>query len=166
MTTNEHGGDRHTVDARLTAAQRADEALRLRLNRVPYRDIARRVGYSNPGSAYRAVERALKNLPRENALALRTQELETLDAVQAKIMGRILDEKTPDLWAIDRVLAIMDRRARLMGLYDAIDTSGVDEFKAVLKAWASTLTAEVAADEERLDRTSGQITDGKDNTRD
>jgi len=159
VTTNEHGGDRHTVDARLTAAQRADEALRLRLNRVPYRDIARRVGYSNPGSAYRAVERALKNLPRENALALRTQELETLDAVQSKIMGRILDAKSPDLWAIDRVLAIMDRRARLMGLYDAVDTSGVDEFKAVLKAWASTLTAEVDADEERLARTSGQITE-------
>lgn len=159
MTRNDHGGDRHTVVARLSAAQRTDEALRLRLNRVPYREIARRVGYANPGSAFRAVERALKNLPRENALALRTLELETLDAVQARIMGLVLDGRTPDLWAIDRVLAIMDRRARLMGLYDAVDTSGVDEFKAVLKAWASTLAAEVDADEEHLARTSGQITE-------
>ncbi len=164
MTTNEPKTT--DVERRLTAAQRADAALQMRLRRATYREIARAVGYSSPGNAYRAVEREIAKVPREHAKQLRTQELETLDAVQARIMGLILDGKSPDLWAIDRVLAIMDRRARLMGLYDAVDTSGVDEFKTVLKAWASTLTAEVDADEKRLDRTSGQITDGKDNTRD
>ncbi|MGA6129143.1 MULTISPECIES: hypothetical protein [unclassified Microbacterium] len=163
MTTNEPKTT--DVERRLTAAQRADAALQMRLRRATYREIARAVGYSSPGNAYRAVEREIARVPREHAKQLRAQELETLDTVQAKIMGRILDGTSPDLWAIDRVLAIMDRRARLMGLYDAVDTSGVDEFKTVLKAWASTLTAEVDA-EERLDRTSGQITDGKDNTRD
>ena len=67
MTESDHGGDRNSVPARYTAAQRANEALQLRLLRVSYRDIAKRVGYANPGSAFRAVERALKALPKESA---------------------------------------------------------------------------------------------------
>ena len=156
MIEPDHGGDRHSVLARSTAAQRADEALRLRMLRLSYRDIAKRVGYANPGSAYRAVERALKNLPRENATALRTQELETLDVAQRSIMRMVL---TGHLGAIDRMLRLMDARARLAGLYTMPDDIGVDEVKTVLKAWAMTLATEVDADEERLSRTSGQITE-------
>lgn len=163
MTESEHGGDRHSVPAQYTAAQRADEALQLRLRRVPYRDIARRVGYANPGSAYRAVERALKALPKDNAKKLREQELETLDAVQAKLMPLLLDRARPQLGAIDRMLRLMDARARIAGLYAIPTDSGVDEFKIVLKAWASTLAAEVDAEEESLARTSGQITDERKN---
>lgn len=156
MTDTDHGGDRNSVPARYTAAQRADEALRLRMLRVPYRDIARRVGYANPGSAYRAVERALKNLPRENATTLRTQELEALDVAQRSLMSMVL---TGHLGAIDRMLRLMDARARLAGLYTVPVDSGVDEFKTVLKAWAATLAIEVDAEEERLSRTSGEITE-------
>jgi hypothetical protein len=156
VTEPDHGGDRNSVSARYTAAQRADEALRLRMLRLPYRDIAKRVGYANPGSAHRAVERALKNLPRENATALRTQELEALDVAQRAIMRMVL---TGHLGAIDRMLRLMDARARLAGLYAIPNDSGVDEFKTVLKAWAMTLATEVDADEERLSRTSEQITE-------
>ncbi|WP_405372296.1 MULTISPECIES: hypothetical protein [unclassified Microbacterium] len=145
MTTNEPKTT--NIGRRLTAAQRADEALQMRLRRHTYREIAQALGYSSPGNAYRAVEREVAKVPREHAKQLRTQELETLDAVQAKIMALVLDRKTPDLWAIDRVLAIMDRRARLMGLHERIEDTGVDEFRAVLKAWASTLAADVDADE-------------------
>lgn len=154
MTEPDHGGDRNSVPARYTAAQRADGALRLRLLRVSYRDIAKRVGYANPSGAYRAVERALKNLPRENATALRTQELETLDMAQLALMPSVI---SGHLGAVDRLVKLMDARARLAGLYTIPSDSGVDEFKTVLKAWAMTLATEVDADEERLSRTSEQI---------
>lgn len=156
MNEPEHGGDRHSAPARLTAAQRADEALRLRLLRLPYRTIAERVGYASPSSAYRAVERALKNLPRENATALRDQELEALDVAQRSIMRMVL---TGHLGAIDRMLRIMDSRARLAGLYAMPADTGVDEFKTVLTAWAAQIAMQVDADEESLSRTSEQSTE-------
>lgn len=150
---------------RLTAAQRANDALRLRLQRVPYREIARQVGYANPAGAYRAVQREIAKVPRENATELLKQELETLDLLQAKIMGAILDPgedskgrpKQPDLWSLDRVLGIMDRRARLLNLYSIPDTSGVDEFRDVLKAWRASIVAEVE-DEETTARDREQNT--------
>ena len=156
MNEPEHGGDRHSAPARLTAAQRADEALRLRLLRLPYRTIAERVGYASPSSAYRAVERALKNLPRENATALRDQELEALDVAQRSIMRMVL---SGHLGAIDRMLRIMDSRARLAGLYAMPAETGVDEFKTVLTAWATQIAMQVDADEESLSRTSEQSTE-------
>lgn len=156
MNEPEHGGDRHSAPARLTAAQRADEALRLRLLRLPYRTIAERVGYASPSSAYRAVERALKNLPRENATALRDQELEALDVAQRSIMRMVL---TGHPGAIDRMLRIMDSRARLAGLYAMPADTGVDELKTVLTAWAAQIAMQVDADEERLSRTSEQSTE-------
>ncbi|WP_421076799.1 hypothetical protein [Microbacterium sp. IO18] len=160
MTESDHGGDRNSVPARYTAAQRANEALQLRLMRVSYRDVAKRVGYANPGSAYRAVERALKALPKESAKELREQELEALDVAQRAIMRQVL---TGHLGAIDRMLRLMDARARLAGLYAVPNDTGVDEFKTVLKAWAATLATDVDAEEERLARTSEQITEERNN---
>ncbi|EIC06295.1 hypothetical protein OR221_0362 [Microbacterium laevaniformans OR221] len=144
MTANE---PRTNTERRLTAAKRADAALQMRLRRATYREIAAALGYSNPGNAHRAVEREIAKVPRENATALRTQELEALDAMQARVMPSILDCKRPELWAIDRVLSIMDRRAKLTGLYDHTSTTSVDEFKAVLAAWAATITQQVDAEE-------------------
>lgn len=154
--TKNVGGDRHSVSARHVAAERQNEALRLRLARMSYRQIAQRVGYANPGSAHRAVEKALKSIPRENATALRTLEVETLDAAQLAIMPQVL---RGDLIAVDRLLKIIDQRSRLVGLYENATDSGVDEFKAVLIHWRRSLaTADLDDPEEPLPDESVQIT--------
>ncbi|WP_434811855.1 hypothetical protein [Microbacterium sp. bgisy189] len=154
--SNNVGGDRHSTSARHAAAQRQNEALRLRLARMSYRQIAQRVGYANPGSAHRAVEKALKSIPRENATALRTLEVETLDAAQLAIMPRVL---RGDLVAVDRLLKIIDQRARLFGLYENTTDSGVEEFKAVLVQWRRSLVADDLDDpEEPLPDDPVQIT--------
>lgn len=149
------GGNQRSAENKLRAAERSKAALELRLRRHTYDEIADRLGYSNKSAARKAVEREIAKVPREGARELLTQELETLDAIQARIIGLVLDErpdskgvdKGPDLWAIDRLLAIMDRRAKLMGLDKIGDDSGVDEFKAVLKAWAATIAAQVDEDD-------------------
>lgn len=133
---NNVGGDRHSVSARAAAAHRQNEALRLRLARMPYAQIAKRVGYANESGAHKAVERALKAIPRENATALRTLELETLDTAQRSIMAQVL---RGDLVAVDRLLKIIDQRARLAGLYENATDTGVEEFKAVLVHWRRSL---------------------------
>lgn len=159
MTTNKP--KTNGVGRRLTAAQRADEALQMRLRRHTYREIAAALGYSSPGNAYRAVEREIAKVPREHAKQLLTQELETLDAAQRRLMPLIFDRKTPDLWAVDRVLAIMDRRARLMGLDKIGGDSGVDEFKVVLTAWAATIAQQVEDEDKTAARDRAQSTEGE-----
>lgn len=165
-TKPKRGGNQRGAENRLAAAERSKQALELRLRRHTYDEIAQRLGYSHKSAARKAVEREIAKVPREGAKELLTQELETLDAVQARIMGLVLDErldshgndKGPDLWAIDRLLGIMDRRARLMGLDKIGDDSGVDEFRAVLKAWATSLAATVPDDEPETPDTEGEAT--------
>lgn len=149
------GGDQGSASNKLTAAERGKRALELRLRRVGYDEIARELGYSHRSAARKAVEREIAKVPREAAKELLTQELETLDAVQRRMMPHILDprpdrngvDKGPDLWAVDRVIAIMDRRAKLMGLDKIGDDSGVEQFREVLKAWGVSLAEQVAKDE-------------------
>lgn len=149
------GGDQASAENKLTAAMRSAEALKMRLSRHTYDEIADRLGYSNRSAARKAVEREIAKVPREAAKELLTQELEALDALQRTVMPLVLSPgtmrngkpKAPDMWALDRVLAIMDRRARLMGLDKIGDDSGVDEFKRVLAQWAEGIAREVAADE-------------------
>jgi AraC-like DNA-binding protein len=133
-------GTRRAVDTK----KRAAEALRLRLRRHSYAEIAAQLGFSDASAARKAVEREIAAIPREPARELRQMELETLDAVQARLMPVILRPR-PMLGAIDRLDKIMTQRAKLTGIYENLTDSGVDEFKTALKAWLGDLTASVEA---------------------
>ena len=89
--------------------------MQLRKAGVGYADIGTALGISTAG-AYKSVMRALELLAEktnENAEHVRDIELQRLDAMLKALWPRVLsgDEK-----AIDRVLRIMDRRARYLGL--------------------------------------------------
>lgn len=92
----------------------------MRIAGATWRAIADALGYSSAGSAHKDVERArqqqLGELA-ENAEHLRWLELEHLDALRRKmwdVLGRGDDE--PAMRAVDRLLKISERRARLLGL--------------------------------------------------
>lgn len=148
------GGDQSSAANKLSAAERSRKALEMRLSRATYNDIAQALGYAHRSAARKAVEREIAKVPREKATELLKQELETLDLLQAKIMPAILapgtyengKPKGPSLFALDRVLGIMDRRAKLMNLDQIPDTSGVDEFRDVLRQWRSSIIADVEAE--------------------
>lgn len=116
-------------------AQRDAEAAQLRVNGLTYQAIADRMDYSHRDLARRAVERALAATVREPADELRQLELIRLDALwveAVKVMttehitvnnGRVIEidgvplkDDGPTLSAIDRLLKIMERRAKLVGL--------------------------------------------------
>ncbi|MFJ9214240.1 hypothetical protein [Streptomyces sp. NPDC102264] len=132
---------RHTHDGKgryirtLTAAERDAEAARLRSRGWPYQRIADELGYADRGEAHHAVGRVLKATVQEAGDELRTLELERLDAMYASVMdvlerkhftvsnGKImymgdqpLEDDGPVLQAVDRLLRIQERRARLLGL--------------------------------------------------
>ena len=90
------------------------DALKLRSRGFTYPQIAENMGCAM-STAYDRVKRALAAIPYEAVEEYRRLEGERLDALLAVATHQALTGKR-SLLAIDRVLAIMDRRAKLMGL--------------------------------------------------
>ncbi|MFI9200172.1 hypothetical protein [Streptomyces sp. NPDC053048] len=122
------------------AARRDAEAAELRAKGWHYRRIAEHLGI-DVHTAHQAVQRALKAIVQEPAEEVRTLELERLDRLyeravevlerrhvtvsQGKIIyegGEPLADDGPVLQAIDRLLRIQERRAKLLGLDAATKT--------------------------------------------
>lgn len=133
-------GESKTSSRRVDAAARQRKALQLRLAGASFEQIARtprgdgdpRPLYSSRQRAHEAVGRALKEIRTEtkgSAEELRTLELARLEAMQVSLWpstrpsvpvtctgcGNVMWRET-DKEAIDRVIKIMERRAKYLGL--------------------------------------------------
>ncbi|MCL5942763.1 MAG: hypothetical protein M1325_04475 [Actinobacteria bacterium] len=109
------GGPQSQASARRALARKREaDALELRLGGATYEQIAARLGYKNRSGALRAVLRSLDRLiePQE-VEQLRRLELERLDRL---LLGIWYSAVHGEAQAIDRVLKILERRARLLGL--------------------------------------------------
>ena len=99
----------------MRTAELEAECLRLRREGLTHRAIAARLGVA-PATAYRRVRHALDQVNQRNvedAGTLRDLEAMRLDALQEAVWQQALDG---DGKALDRILAIMGRRAKLLGL--------------------------------------------------
>ena len=107
-------------------------ALEMRARRMKYSEIARELGCCTE-AARQAVIRQFERLKEENAESaeeVRQQELESLDELEQRVLAHALSADVSDpqtLAAVDRVLRIKERRARLLGL----DAKGGVEVAAV-----------------------------------
>lgn len=109
-----HGrGEDAASPRRIDAAEKRARALDLRKAGATYDQIAQQLGYANRGNAQRAVQTALKEITAEPARDVLTLELERLDAM---LLGLWPQARRGNLGAVDRVLRIQERRARLLGL--------------------------------------------------
>lgn len=118
-----------------TAARDAEVA-RLRAQQYTWEEIARELGYETPSGAYRAYQRAIEAIirpPAEEAVKVEIAKLDALERKAWEILraehalvshgrlivgedGQPLPDTGPVLAAIDRVLKVADRRAKLLGL--------------------------------------------------
>ena len=103
----------HVKNRDVNAAARALQALDLRKAGATYDAIARMCGYKNRASAYQAIQRELQRTMQQPADDLRTLELLRLDDLYRAMAPKALQG---DTWSVDRCLAIMARRAALLGL--------------------------------------------------
>lgn len=134
----------HTSAQQLQTAERRAFVLAMRKSGATYDQIANaaieQFGTDHLPSgwdkryAYRDVQAELTSLrtdTAENAEAIRQIEVERLDALLAALWGQARGKRTkdeyipPDLQALDRVLKIMERRAKLVGL-DKTPSDGED----------------------------------------
>lgn len=158
------GGPREskTSPRRLRTAERRAQALKLRAAGMKYPDIAAQLGYASRGAAAQDVQRALLENVGEPAAELRALEVERLDMLWQTAMrvlagkhptvsnGRVVmidgtpvPDVGPVLAAIDRLLKIQERRARLLGLDSPTKVELIDD---------STVDAEIRRLTEELDR--------------
>ena len=106
---------RTNTERRVDRATRRQEALSMRLAGARNDQIAQALGV-HPRTVITWVTEAVRDIPREEAEELRRLELDRLDALQGAVWRAAM---RGDVRATDRVLAIMDRRAKYLGLYDA-----------------------------------------------
>jgi len=120
-------------------AERRERAIRLRAQGTPWATIATELGYADAPSACTDVRRALEQRRKQLALAAddyREQALATLDAMAGEVWavlnarhltiqnGKVVRDDDdapllddgPVLSAVDRLLRIEERRARLLGI--------------------------------------------------
>jgi predicted DNA-binding protein (UPF0251 family) len=118
MTQNSPGGFIRTEEQALLDT----EALRLRsTGGMSYQKVADIIGVSKK-TAYNRVQRALASIPAEAVDEFRRIEGERLDFALEAVMEKIQSRDKGFLFAVDRMLTIMDRRAKMMGLDAPIRT--------------------------------------------
>lgn len=147
-------------------AERRTRVLAMRVEQRPYREIAIELGISEDvaeADYRRAVEarRTALDASRETAVAIETAKLDALEQAAWQVLrarhitvqhgkvvrdedGTVIEDDAPVLTAIDRLVKIADRRARLRGL-DAPTRVEVDDARrAQIEAYAAELAAWVA----------------------
>jgi len=144
MATNERTEEQVQIDT---------EALRMRSRGYTYQQIADNMGCSKP-TAYARVQRALAAIPAEAAEEYRRLENDRLDTLQAIAMHEAMTKKS--MQAIDRVLHIMDRRAKLLGL-DAPTKTEVITLDAI-DAEIRRLETQLGENDVAGTRTAGETT--------
>ena len=116
---------RHQTTRKAISVDTKVAALELRKQGVTYAKIAEMLGLGGPSSAYAAVVTGMKEVLQEPAEELRTLEVTRLDALIEKLWPQ-LDHPLLGLQAVDRVLKVMERRARLLGLDSPVKFAPTD----------------------------------------
>lgn len=90
----------------------------------------------------------LREATQESAAELRWVEAERLDMIQSRLMPLIVNGKIPDLKAVDRILKVMDHRAKLFGLYAPATLKVNDWRMEIIELYkAGKITKDMIADE-------------------
>jgi|SRR5882762_1923159 len=103
----------------VNAGMRAAMAVKLRTKKLTYDEIAKQCGYTSESSARKAVKREMQRIVVENVEELRQEECLILDTLHATLWPLAVPDKLddpPNLWAVDRLLKIIEARRELMGL--------------------------------------------------
>lgn len=109
----------------VNAVARVTLAISLRAQKLGYEEIARRAGYGSAAACYNAIQRELQRIVTEDVEQLRREEADSLDRLEVICWQRLEseDHEKAMLFAVDRIIAIKERRAKLLGLDRRIEES-------------------------------------------
>lgn len=142
----------------LPRTMRARVAFELRQAGASYELIAEKLGYASAETASKAVHNSLKKLYKpDDVQEVVTLELQRLDALQLIAWRRA---KEGDLQAIDRILKIMERRAKYLGL-DTTETQSTGNVHNTAIFIGGTEEEYVASLQQARERALEMITTGE-----
>lgn len=130
-----------TSPARLADRERQTRAVAMRAAGRSYADIADALDYSSADTARKSVAALLDRVESDAADELRVLEGRRLDMLQAAVWPSALEGHLP---AVDRVVRISERRARLFGLDRARDAYHSDAETVMLAGQISDALASLA----------------------
>jgi hypothetical protein len=150
------------INRDVNAAERAQHAVRLRAQRLTFDEIAHKAGYASPGAARNAIQRELQRTMTTNVDELRREELDMLNRLHASIWPMAVLEvasfdsatkeptavdekgkkKQPNLFAVDRIVAISERRSKLMGLDQSAKEAAIGNVVVIREVPAGLLVSE------------------------
>ena len=100
----------------LSADIKLEQALLLYLKRHTYQEIATLCGYADRATAYNAIHHRMDRRIDHHIDQIREHELAILDAIHQKVWPLVMEGTTPNLWAVDRLLALSAARRQLLNL--------------------------------------------------
>lgn len=131
----------HRHRATVETLDRRRQAVQLRLDGLSYEAIAAQLGWRSHASAHNAVQRGLADAVREPTEQLIRLEVARLDELHRALWPAAL---AGNVGAVDRVLRVMERRARLLGLDKpaalAVDVAQVEDLDAQIEALVAELS--------------------------
>lgn len=130
----------------VNAGVRAAQAITMRARKLPLQQIANECGYASPGAAYNAIQRELQRTVVENVDELRREESLILDQLHARCMEAAMDKSNRGfLFAVDRVIAVRERFAKLYGL-DAAKDGNIAAAQVVIREIPAGYLGEVKSE--------------------
>lgn len=126
-----HHPDVHTA---LTAAQKQQRALQLRLEGKTFDEIAQAVGYANRSGARKAINRALDLVTLPTADRFRREQLERTYAIIEGLTPRVTEGDDKAAQALLRAMAALDKYSGLdFKLEELARRDGVEQVAEVLE---------------------------------
>lgn len=95
-------------------AEKASRALEMRRRGLPYREIAKALGYATPSGAKALIDWSYQTTLRENLEEARELELERLDSYAVKAEELYTVDPAAGL---DRLIKLAEQRCKVQGLY-------------------------------------------------
>lgn len=128
----------------VNAVQRVALALQLRSTKMTYAEIAKQCGYATPDAARKAVMRELDRCVVRNVDLLRNEELDSLDRLERECWKRLAnkDYEKSMLFAVDRIVAIKERRCKLLGLDQSAKEAAIGNVVLIREVPAGLLVSE------------------------
>lgn len=135
--------NKQNVPKKHEMAVRSKRVLQMKLAGATYPEIAEAMGISL-STAHGDVQRALKDIPRDEAAQMRQEESLSLDRMKRELWAEAMDRDVSIIQRLplfDRLLKLSDRRAKLLGI-DAPQSVEVSSLDLDLdKAIAALLSA-------------------------
>lgn len=115
--SKKHEGKNQRLD--VAAKLRAQQAIRLRAQRLRWEEVAEGAGFASAGAAHNAVRRELARSLSTDIEAWRQEELAMLDELQRRVWSLALPtdpKKDVSLFAVDRLLQISKARREITAM--------------------------------------------------